>query len=52
MLEALNVRQDKEHDDTNELVESWDGPMELFPEQLSFVLQAMLDLTEIITNIH
>lgn len=52
MLEVLNARQDKEDDDTNEQAESRDEPIDLLPEQLSYVLQAMLDLTETVMDIH
>lgn len=52
MLEVLNARQDKEDDDTNEQVESRDEPIDLFPEQLSCVLQGKLDLTETVMDIH
>lgn len=52
MLEVLNARQDKEDDDTNEQAESRDEPIDLLPEPLSYVLQAMLDLTETVVDIH
>lgn len=52
MLEVLNARQDKEDDDTNEQAESRDEPIDLLPKQLSYVLQAMLDLTETVMDIH
>ena len=52
MLEVLNARQDKEDDNANEQAESREEPIDLSPEQLSDVLQAMVDLTETVMDIH
>ena len=52
MLEELNVRPDKEDYDTKGRAESRDELMDLFPGRLSDDLQAMLDLTESVMEIH
>lgn len=51
MLEVLNARQDKE-DNTTKQAESRDEPIDFFPTHLSNALQAMLDLTETVMDIH
>ena len=52
MLGMLNARQNKKDDNANEPAESRDEPIDLFPEQLNDVLQAMIDLTETVMDIH
>lgn len=52
MLEVLPTRQTREHYDKHEQTESADEPIDLLPEQLSHVSQAMLDLTETVMEIH
>lgn len=52
MREVLNVRQDAADGKMNGQTESPDEPIDFPSEQMSYVLQAMIDLTETVMEIH